>query len=601
MMIDEKSYQKYKKLFEVIYLIFVGLVTLAFFLKRTEIDYEKYRMPLQWGMFVFGILVIVKILVEYTRLWDTEVVGLVLITALPIILCNAHISYPFIFEYALIIIGARGVDPKKIIRVFLYITMAMTVYTVYLCLDGQIINIITYRDYESTHKRMGLGFIYATCFSAHILAIVVCWSYLRLHIISWFEIVMIFISGPVTFYFTEARISSVCIILISIVLVIDKYFYGKNKFRIFEYKFVQFILTWFGTVLTILSILLGVMYVKGNPVWDKLEELSSERISQNYIGLHRYPITLLGHNISSVGELANGQRAVSDNYFVINNSYVSVLMKMGIIGLIAVLVMIALLSHKAIKEKQYSWLMIVTIISGFCFFEHRVLEWTINPIFVLLFAGEKVEYINLSGLKSKYDASNKIIKTLLHSLFFAVSIELLVFNYKSLTTYTSDSVSYADCVQDGNVKITDNDTLQALEGNLYLDANDIFTGTGLESFYMDINLFNMAEEYRCITDFKYELKVYDLYESDTEPIKTVTIDVDNPSTYYIPLKVWGAMQSLRFEFSFGNEYQFSINDFKFNAAKPFDVSYVRIIIAFAVFVSLYFAVSAVARKGKNDE
>ena len=594
------------KIFKYTYYVYLVLITLQNFLEQTLIDFSAIRQPLRWLSFMTGILIIFKIVMDWKDKWKTEDIISGILGPGLIILCCLIQPNKYVIPYAILILGAKGQKTDKVLGTYLMVTVLLTLLTISLCFAGKIDNIITYRYENSTHMRQSLGFVYATCLTSHILALIMVWTYLRSNQIKWQEILIIAALGIFCYWIAEARIAAFCIELIAVVLLLFQWKNNKTCIKIFENKAVKYFLSLIGIFLTVLSVLLGLLYQKDNTVWQKIASLSSQRINMNAMAFERYVPGLFGQSISVIGEMENGQRAVSENYFVLNTSYISILFKLGIIGLIAVLFIWTVITVKEYRQKNYIRVLLFAVFSLFCFFEHRLLEFSNNPFLLLLFMepalkkeGEE-ENEDSRRLSERIDIERKYhIKAILTIVVLSFVIEIIGFNYKAVLSITNDDVSYADCLQDTpNVERSEYGTLHSEDNPATLYAYDIPTYIGLESVYLDISYFTYEDSYHRLYE-PYQVDIYDVAYSKTEPIVSTFIDPRNAADRYIPLIIGGITQNLKLDFHFQKNRHFVLNEFSFNTARPFEIHGIRILMVFIVLIIVYGLYNIIKNKKVN--
>lgn len=582
--------------FSFLYYSFFTIATIHFFLGRTTINSSSIQQPLLWISFIFSGLIIVKIIYEW-KTWTPKNAMLFALLILPIIISSIHIRQYYALEYCLLMIGAKGIKKKTLLYYFLLLNSAMTFLTLILCFLGKIENVITYRDEFSTHARMSLGFSYATVLTAQILAIVLVWAYLRIKKVKWLEIAIIFALGIFSYYIAEARISSFSIILISITLIAYKTGLGAilDKF-ISNNKFCRIVLTFASVFVFFICIILSFLYIKVLPtsIGNMLDDLSSGRVAPNATAHIRYPLTFLSQSITELGTQANGQIGVQSYYFSLNTSYISILYKLGILSFIALIILWCMHSYHEVKNKNYAAAILLLIFSVYCYFENRLLAICYNPFFLLIF----IEDYNLpflirikAGLKIPSDK----LKLIASSIIVATLIEIVIFNYQSVITYANDETSLAKCNQAMQyINWTELGTLQCTNDSGQILAC-IPTYTGLESIYIDMNVFNTDNPYKKLKHHETVIDIYEYHQEGNIFIESVTIDSDNPSSWYIPLSMDGIYQNLCFNFHIDNTKQFSFNKFAFNVAKPFDLNYIRILLFFIILFPLSLLITSKSR------
>lgn len=586
--------------YHVAYYSFLVLITMQSFLDYTMIEDSALRQPLRWLTFIMGTFVVIKIIAEWKNGWNAREAILGFIGPGMLLLCALYHPVSYVAPYALLVLGAKGLDGKKVLKTYLFLTIAMTLLTIGLCLTGQIEDVVTYRYEDSAHARRSLGFVYATCLTSHLLNIAMLWGYLRQKNITWMEIGLIFVMSIFCYWIAEARIASACIALEAVILVMFHIKKMRNIIsKIMDVKWIKVCLIGIGCIIAGISILLAVIYQKDNSTWRTIADLSSGRINMNALAFERYTPRLFGQSISELGELANGQYSVQDYYFALNTSYIMILFKLGILGLASTLVIWMVISYREYHRKNYFSVLLFAIFSIFCFFEHRLLEFSNNPFLLLLFLTPEFEAKeDIEDKQHTYSENHPFAKVLLTSLALSILIEVVVFNWSSVISVTNDDISYADCQQyTENVVKTDYGTLQSTEELAEIYAINVPSYVGLDSIYIDINYFSCEDNYKQLTK-PYQVDIYEVSYSSDEPLYCVEIDPKKPWTNYIPVNFSNLTQTFRFDFHFDDSVHFAINEFSFNTKIPFHIVFSRIVILFFLFLFGYLLYEKVRKSEK---
>lgn len=572
-------------LFKFSYIAFFILVVARDFLKQTMISSEIVTLILRYGIFMTGALTVIKILFDLFRSFDYKDLIIVVLCPLAILISGIYMINIYVIAYALIIAGAKNIKPRTILWTFFYTSIILSVITIGLCLAGNIPNVVTYRDGSSNHARRALGFNYATNLTSHILAIVFCWACIRLKKITKIEIAIVYILSIFCYIIAEARISAACILAVAVIFTLSKALKVWTVIeRIVFNKITSIILIISPVLYALAGFVLGILYIPSSSFWNKIDHFSSERISQIHTTFVRYPLTWLGHTITDVGTQLSGQKGISDNYYVINNSYCSVLYKFGIIAFVAVMLIMVILAYNAAKKQNTIALLIVLIAGGFFFFEHRLLEISNNPFLILLFCSGISLPNKISDILDKYKNQ---LKQISYSIIISISVEVLIFNYSSILSLLNDPVSFADCQQNApGVYYTENETM-ACDDTLVIEALNIPTFSGLESAYINLNIYDKDNPYRIIPNYKYKVNIYNLDQDDINSVKTLTFNTDKPSSFYSAIEIDSFYQNVRFEFLIDREYQFTINEFEFNGIRPVELVYARLCILFVILLAGY--------------
>lgn len=604
---------KQKKVFEGVYLALLIISCINLFLLTTLFEYDEFKFILNFVQFALQFGIVVKVALEWKTKWTSKDILLGVLTAGIFMVAACRFNNEDAYAYAFLILGAKDIDKKKILKVFIAINVAMFALTIGACELGFIPNVTTYRSADSSHARMGLGFIYTTALSAHFLTLVVCYVFVREKKISIVEIILIGISSGVIYYLTEARIASFTIFLIFIGLVVAKMCYVKNvEFKLVRLKLIKYLMIYASGVLMLVSVIMSVLYKFDSAFWAKLNHILSERPISNAITFNRYPITMLGNHVMYHCKTFDGMNELPGFYYIINCSYIGVLFTLGILGALAALITWITLSYKEEKNGNYLNLYILAVLTLFFFFEQRFLDFIYNPLCILLFAtyaeGKLSEIYDIKLLK-KYKYGNLVFRSILTGLAIAFVIESVGFNYKSVSTFLFErtTIDSAEVTSDGLYGNAETDLYEYTKLDPMLVLNDLKTYSDLQSIFIDFNFMTKEDNrhYKLVEGVKYSVDYYSAaaLEDNAESynydyVGTAEIDSAKRGTSYIPTFIEGPVQNIVLKFNFPDDYYIDIAAIDFNGPKPFDINYVRLALM-CIAISAILSLIAIKNDDKN--
>jgi len=599
---------KYKKIFSKLYIALLIITMINMFLPTTNFKYDDFKFILNTVQFVLQLSMVFKVCLEWKSEWTNKDILIGVLTAGVFLAVGCNLSRPDAFAYAFLIMGAKGIDKKKILNVLFYASLAMFVLTVGACLLGFIRNTVTYRSVDSSHARMSLGFIYATSLSAHYLFLVACYVMVRDRKISIIEIALIAISAGATYYLTEARIASFAIAMIAIGLVVAKICYMKNiDFKLVRLAFIKWGMIFASCIMMAFAVIIGVFYEYGNAFWSKVNAIFSQRPLTNAITFNRYPITMLGTESMSHCEVYDGMNELPQYYYIINCSYIDMLFRIGILGAAAVLIIWTLLSYKEVKNNNYMNAFMLAVLTVFFFFEQRFFEFTFNPFLILILSSYSSEIVDEKydiGLLKKFGNGNKICRIVLTSLAIGFAVELVAFNYQSLSSYLNEStlVASGEMFSDEFAHNSEVDMLEYKNLDPVMIIDNVNTYNDLSSIQISFNLMTKDDNYhyRLVDDCKYSVDYYIYTEEEVYSyLGTVEIESGKPFTGYIPVDVAGPTHSMYYQFHFPDYYYVDIPNWGYNGMKPFEINYIRVLVMTVILSALMTVVVSAQNKKEN--
>lgn len=111
-----------------------------------------------------------------------------------------------------------------------------------------------------------------------------------------------------------------------------------------------------------LSFATTYLYVSGNSIAQSINRALNSRLRFNAMGYSKYGISLFGNYVEMQG--ASQTTAENwQNYFYIDNFYVSYLIQYGIIWIALALIFLTLINAKLVKEKKDVMLVFMSIVA----------------------------------------------------------------------------------------------------------------------------------------------------------------------------------------------------------------------------------------------
>lgn len=580
--------KKEKRIGDTVYFTFFGVSILRHFLEGTMIDYAWINNIVLAISFILGICVVIKILTEWKKDWSYQDIIMAVLTVGFIAASNFHIHHDYVWEYLLLILGARNIEAKKILKMYLLITVPFFMLTVGASLLGLIDNLVFYRNDTSDPVRYAMGFVYVTNFCAHLFFFCAAYAFMRGKAIKYVEILVLAAIGVICYTISSGRNSTICIAVLVLVLILGKL--SENKIDGKSVKAFDYFMPVFMPVLAVISIVLALIYNPNNSFMVSLNRMMGHRPSMDQEAFKRFDVTLLGQNFKQ--RLFGGESSIGfpDNYFFIDCSYVSVLLEMGVLALIAILLIGFMITYRECKKKSYITAAIFCVVALHCFIEKNVLNISYNPFFILLFAGiGEHEYPFDEAISNKISQkiNAKVLKNCVSLVLFSLIVEILAFNMQSLTSAFKsyiqageyDSVVGSAGISEEGMYLTSDATYIRME-----NVND-----EIESMYITLDLYsleNTALEYN--ENYTYVVYGYNEELDEYETIKAVEVKTSDPASGYVKFDQKQNYKTYLVGFSFDKQHQFEINKVVMNGPRPFHVSYLRLLIIYVVLVLVYY-------------
>ena len=286
-------------------------------------------------------------------------------------------GYNNLFYSPILIIGAKNIDFNKICKIYLF----SGILVLFISIIGIQLDIIEHIVHFRNGKyRYSFGSIYPTDFAARIFFLCTAYAYLKNKKFNIIDGIIFIMIGCFTFYFCDARLDSISIFILSILLIVSLKVYNyKNKHI---GNFSKFILVWSIPIFAIASIVITNLYTPDSNIAVWLNHIFSDRLVLGKIGIMEYGFSLFGQTIEMVGN--GGLNGSVSNYFFIDSSYLYIGLRYGIIVLLIVCLSYALFIQKCIKNIEILLPIIIIVIGINSIVAHHFIDVAYNP-FILVF------------------------------------------------------------------------------------------------------------------------------------------------------------------------------------------------------------------------
>lgn len=213
------------------------------------------------------------------------------------------------------------------------------------------------------------------------------------------------IGAIIVFLLTRSKSSSIVILSIPFVVKFTRYIFEKTKI----FYISKFVLIYNCLILFAFSYF-SAKYLMSSGILIKLNSFFTGRIWLNYWLINNRDITLFGQNITMTE--TGIHNILVDNWNVTitcDNSYITWLLKMGLVPSFLIIFANILLVKKAIKNKEYGIVAINFLLTIYAFDESHLMSTTTFFTFYYLAVGLKSkQYIKRPNCKNNYLAYNRI-------------------------------------------------------------------------------------------------------------------------------------------------------------------------------------------------
>lgn len=363
-------------LWEKVYLIILGIYLTIDVLNTTmfnikwpsRIGYVQFAMI---GAYTICKLICFTYLKKYKWYELTFSIIIIVLFTIPAVFTT---SYSYLFGIAFLIVGAKDVDFYKILKVYIAVVVIIMSAAFVASMTGIIENL------QITDPNKGIrnsfGSIYPTDFGAHIFYLFGAWACLRDKIIKWPELVVMLIIVSVVFIFSKPVTSTACIAILIVLCITNKYTGGTS--------FPDKICVYSTAIFAGAYLLMQKIYDPLNIYWSEFDHKISLRLYYTYQILQKYSMKLFGQDIKENGY--GGKHKLTEDYMFLDDSYMAIAMKYGVVILIITLFILCIGQKRALDAKKRIIIYVGGIIALHSFMEHHLLEVAYNPLLLLIFA-----------------------------------------------------------------------------------------------------------------------------------------------------------------------------------------------------------------------
>lgn len=280
-------------------------------------------------------------------------------------------SLQFLVFFIIITWGIRDRNIDVYLAFLFKATLVMTVLISLLCIFGIYEDVVFVQQFLGKERiRHSLGFTSWTILPFQYLALTMYYTYLKKENINFVTYLLILIGGFIIFRLTDTKSAFLFLILFVFAGYLLRFYQVKKwkRYRIF------LLFPW---VITAGSFFLCKMYQNGNSFIEAINRMINNRIAYASKAISMYGIRFLSNGeVQWSGDI--------DNYLIVDNSYINVLLTWGIIGLVVVLFIYSYLLYYAVRIQDKYLLLVVLFFLLVCTMWDRLLIFP-DAEFILLF------------------------------------------------------------------------------------------------------------------------------------------------------------------------------------------------------------------------
>lgn len=291
-----------------------------------------------------------------------------------------------IFEVILLIIGAKGIPYKKILKLYLKMASVFLLITIIASLTGIILDYTTIRTLGGvkvgSRLRHSFGINYATDFAAHVFFIFLTYRVLTFNkrMVNVIDLILTVLIVAGLEYYCNARLSEILILV-----TFFMFWIFERKKYLFQYKLFQKSVVISFPVAAAISIVTAIMYKSSNAMWVLVDGLLfSNRLKISHKVFEKNGIKWFGQYIymQGLGYKVNGfDSSIGTTY--LDSSYVQLLFLYGIVMTIFIIIILINFAKKTIQYENIGMALAAVILAVSCIINQYLLNIAYNPFIIV--------------------------------------------------------------------------------------------------------------------------------------------------------------------------------------------------------------------------
>lgn len=344
--------------------------------------FNVYIKDFMWKIATLSAIIMCSVKMIFFDNYSLKNLFKILIIFITIFIASVVSGYSSILYLAIFIIASKDVSFRKIVKIYFYITLIIVLGAM-LCERLGIIEQIIY--YRNGRPRYAFGSIYCTDFAAHIFYLILSYCYIKGKRINFIDILIFIMLAFLVNYYNGARLDSICIFGVALYFT-----YLKIKQKILkrndEYVKIgllsKYLLVILVPMCAIVSLVVTNSYNSANNLTVILNNIFNHRLELGKKGIEMYGLKLFGQQVAMNGY--GGTNNLMSKYFFIDNSYVHIALRYGVVILFVICIYFMCLNYRILKNNNIFIPIIIGFIAINSLVAHHFIDLSYNP-FILCF------------------------------------------------------------------------------------------------------------------------------------------------------------------------------------------------------------------------
>jgi hypothetical protein len=312
-------------------------------------------------------------------------------------------NYLYILSIAfLLVFGARHIDFRKILKVYLYVGGAYCIVTVCASLLGIIENLSDTEGREDVVgviedvDRFSLGYGWSTNMANHVFFILLTYFCYVKRILKLKEILIFFLITMFVYSYTISRLSTACVMLIILFTLFYRTNVGK---RFLEGRILIYLISMSIPIFAISSLYVTAAYDESDLVWLGADIILSGRLHIGQEALETAGISIWGQFY----EMFSSARSDGKSYNYLDCSYIQLCVIYGLVYTVLLVCAYMVICRNAYRRRDFLLVYSVLFAGVSGLIAQHFIEMYMNPFLIALFANHDIG-------NQQLEASHGVIK-----------------------------------------------------------------------------------------------------------------------------------------------------------------------------------------------
>lgn len=339
----------------------------------------------------FLILALLMLQIVFCQRYTLRQIVIILSITVPVVVSTLFSDINYILSAWMFIVASQNSDINKIVRIAYKILLCIMPIVLLSCVCGIIPDYTIYRGEVLRHS---LGYIHPNVLGMKVFQAVIYHVFLHNGKENRFtNLIVVFIAIIFVYYVPNSQTP---VVLLGGLLFLLSIYYLTKKYTLFMSIF-GWVMIAAALIFNVGSVIFSIIGTDSHRILQILNRLMSTRLSQSHRVFLIYGSSLWGQKVY-ITEAERSSAGLS-GFFYLDNTYMILLIKFGIVIYIIFSVVYLAMMIKLFKEKRYIMLIIYFVYSLYGIMEPSMYRFSYNTMLLLL--GELLYKKNINDIGEK--------------------------------------------------------------------------------------------------------------------------------------------------------------------------------------------------------